>query len=204
MTWCGGTPTEPAAVVDTDTAAQVDNTADAKADTVKVEADAEAAPAVAKTWPVAKGDMLAVNYIGSTQADGAVFDTSLEDVAKENDLYNEQRPYAPLEFEVGAGQMIPGFDSGVVGMNVGETKVLQIAAADGYGERSDENIKSDVPTQPMIDAGVTPEIGEQYNFGIGIPPGTVTEINGDMMTVDFNHFLAGKDLEFEVTVVEIK
>ncbi len=90
-------------------------------------------PMVQFTWPsVANGNMIAVNYVWSL-TDGAVFDTSLEDVARDSNLYNPVRPYQPLEFEVGAGQMIAGFDSGVLGMRVGETKTLIIPPENAYG-----------------------------------------------------------------------
>ena len=68
---------------------------------------------------VKQGDYVSVDYIGELE-DGTVFDTSLEDVAVEAGIYNPNREYKPLEFTVGAGQMIAGFDSGVIGMAVGE------------------------------------------------------------------------------------
>ncbi len=146
---------------------------------------------------VAAGDTISVNYVWSLQEDGSVFDTSIQSVAEANDMYNPARPYEPLSFTVGAGQMIPGFDSGVVGMQIGETKTITIAPADGYGERSDEAIQ-DIPSDPFDEQGIVPVVGEQYNFGIA--PGTVTAVGSGTITVDFNHFLAGKTLEFEVTV----
>ncbi|VUT27814.1 MAG: FKBP-type peptidyl-prolyl cis-trans isomerase [Candidatus Syntrophoarchaeum sp. GoM_oil] len=86
---------------------------------------------------ISPGDTVSVNYIGSLD-DGTVFDTSYEDVAKENDIYTPGRPYEPLSFEVGAGQMIKGFDDGVIGMKVGETKTVVIPPEDAYGERNPE------------------------------------------------------------------
>ena len=77
---------------------------------------------------VENGDKVSVWYVGSSE--GEVFDTNIVDTAKQADIYNEQRPYQPLTFVVGAGQMIAGFDNGVVGMKVGESKTLSIPASE--------------------------------------------------------------------------
>lgn len=89
-------------------------------------------------WPeileqqVESGDTIQVDYIWSL-IDGSVFDTSLEQAARDAWLYNAQRPYQPLEFTVWAGQMIAWFDAGVVGMRLGETQTLTIPPEDAYG-----------------------------------------------------------------------
>ncbi|HII02767.1 TPA: FKBP-type peptidyl-prolyl cis-trans isomerase, partial [Methanosarcinaceae archaeon] len=72
---------------------------------------------------IESGDIISVDYVGELE-DGTVFDTSVKEVAVEAGIYNEQREYEPLTFTVGAGQMIKGFDEGVVGMKVGEEKTL--------------------------------------------------------------------------------
>jgi FKBP-type peptidyl-prolyl cis-trans isomerase 2 len=145
---------------------------------------------------VEKGDVVAVDYVGTTSG-GAVFDTSLKDVAQKAGL--ELRPsYAPLSFTVGAGQMIAGFDSGVIGMNEGEEKTIFIRAKDAYGEKSPDNIIQ-VPAN-IIDG--TPAIGQMLQANNGAV-GTVTAVANDTIIVDFNHPLAGKDLTFKVTVRSI-
>jgi len=93
-----------------------------------------------KVEHVVFGDTVAVNYIGQLE-DGRVFDTSLWDVASNDALYpksltftlRNETQYVPLEFQVGAGQMIKGFDQGVIGMYVNQTKVLEIPPEEGYG-----------------------------------------------------------------------
>ncbi len=72
-------------------------------------------------------------YYKWTLEDGTLFDTNIETVAQEYGTYDARRPYEPLSFEVGAGQMIPWFDAGVVGMRLGETKTLVIPPEDAYG-----------------------------------------------------------------------
>jgi peptidylprolyl isomerase len=82
---------------------------------------------------VSSGDTIEVDYVGTLE-DGTVFDSSLEEFAKKTANYSSGRTYKPLSFTVGAGQMIKGFDTGVVGMKLGEKKILTIAPADAYGE----------------------------------------------------------------------
>ncbi|HUL39354.1 MAG TPA: FKBP-type peptidyl-prolyl cis-trans isomerase [Methanomassiliicoccales archaeon] len=102
---------------------------------------------------VAVGDTVKVDYIGRL-SDGRVFDTSLWDVASNNALYPKslsftlraQSAYTPLQFTVGSGQMISGFDSGVVGMSVGETKVITVPPDQGYGELN----ASRLVTRPLL------------------------------------------------------
>ena len=88
-----------------------------------------------KKETVSIGDIVGVDYIGTLE-DGTVFDSSLEEFAKKTKNYspNSGRTYEPLSFTVGAGQMIKGFDAGVVGMKLGEKKTLVLAPADAYGE----------------------------------------------------------------------
>lgn len=81
---------------------------------------------------VKTGDKISVDYTGSLE-DGKVFDTSIYSVARENNLFTPGREYKPLNFTVGKGEMIQGFDEGVVGMKVGETKTLTILPEKGYG-----------------------------------------------------------------------
>ncbi len=91
--------------------------------------------------PVKTGDNISVDYIGSFQ-DGKVFDTSLESVAKENQLYDPGRKYEPLHFIVGNKDVIKGMDEGVVGMKVGDSKILTIPPEKGYGMTNPELIRS--------------------------------------------------------------
>ena len=135
--------------------------------------------------PAAKdGDVVKVHYTG-TLADGTQFDSS---VGRD-----------PLEFTVGAGQMIPGFDRAVVGMKVGEKKTITIPAADAYGEYDPEMVK-DVPRSDLPDS-IDPEVGMQLRAGNSLV--TITAVTDDSVTIDFNHQLAGKDLTFEIELVSI-
>ena len=103
---------------------------------------------------VKTGDKISVDYTGSLE-DGKVFDTSIYSVARENGLYTPAREYKPLKLTVGKGEVIPGFDDGVVGMKTGETKTLTIPPEKAYGQSNPMMIQiipavEDVPATRVI------------------------------------------------------
>jgi peptidylprolyl isomerase len=136
------------------------------------------------------GDIVSVHYTGKL-ADGTVFDSS------------EGRE--PLEFPVGAGMVIKGFDDGILGMEVGENKILQIPAHEAYGE-TDPDYKLTVNRSEMPD-DMNLEIGMPVNMhqeGGQVVQVTVTDLTETTVTLDGNHPLAGHDLTFHVEVISIK
>ncbi|NVJ46536.1 MAG: peptidylprolyl isomerase [Cytophagia bacterium] len=140
--------------------------------------------------PKAKaGDSVKVHYTGKLK-DGTVFDSS------------EGRE--PLAFEVGAGQMIKGFDAAVNGMEIGDTKTAEIPAAEAYGE-SRQDLIFDVPKSNLPE-DLKPEVGQQLAMtqpnGQQVPV-TVAKVEEDKVVIDANHQLAGKDLIFDIELVEI-
>ena len=147
------------------------------------------------------GNRVAVDYIGTLE-DGTVFDTSIEQVAKDNALFNPQRPYAPLEFTIGSGEMIEGFDNGVRGMKVGETKSITLAPDQAYGEVREDLIVT-VSGSQFTEAGLTPEVGQTYQTAQGVTA-IVKAVEGDNVVMDYNSPMAGKTLNFEITLKEIK
>jgi FKBP-type peptidyl-prolyl cis-trans isomerase 2 len=134
-------------------------------------------------------DKVKVHYKG-TLNNGEVFDSS------------EGRD--PLEFTLGSGQVISGFDKGILGMKINESKTINIPSHEAYGEIREELIqevaKKDLPAE------INPEVGlklmSQTQDGQQIPL-VVTEVKDESIVVDANHPLAGKDLIFEVTLMEI-
>ncbi|HEX7365142.1 MAG TPA: peptidylprolyl isomerase [Dehalococcoidia bacterium] len=136
------------------------------------------------------GDVVQVNYTG-TLADGTVFDSSVG--------------RTPLEFTVGAGQVIPGFENAMLGMKVGEKKTVNIPAAEAYGPRLDnmeiqvsrdriKTVEELAVGQVLTTVGAN---GEQYQF-------TVMAISDNgTITLDGNHPLAGKDLTFEIELLKL-
>jgi len=136
-----------------------------------------------------QGDTVKVHYTGKLE-DGTVFDTSAE--------------REPLQFTIGQGQIIPGFEEAVVGMSEGDSKTTQIPSDAAYGPHRDEMIveveRSQFP--PNLD----PEVGQQLQ--IRQPDGqaivvTVTDLSDESATLDANHPLAGKDLTFDIELVQV-
>ncbi|MBC7408034.1 MAG: peptidylprolyl isomerase [Arcicella sp.] len=139
---------------------------------------------------VKSGDIINVHYTGRL-TDGTLFDSS------------EGRE--PLEFEVGSGMVIKGFDEGVTGMSVGEKKTVHISVADAYGEVDSTYLA--VFNKAEIPSDIPYEIGMQLNMhqdGSGqVMPVAVVEVTELTITLDANHPLAGKDLIFDLELVSI-
>ena len=138
---------------------------------------------------VKKGDKVKVEYTGSLE-DGTVFDSS--------DNHD-----APLEFEVGSGQIIKGFDEAVVGMEKGEDKEVTLGPKDAYGEPNPDLVKK-VPRDKLP---ADQEIKPGMMLGLGMPdgrqvPAIITAVDEKELTIDMNPPLAGKELTFKITLVE--
>jgi FKBP-type peptidyl-prolyl cis-trans isomerase SlpA len=134
------------------------------------------------------GDNVKVHYTGKLE-DGSIFDTSLAEGRE------------PLETTLGQGQLIKGFEAGLIDMIVGEKKTIEIESADAYGDHNPEMI-NEIP-RAQVPEGV--KEGEMLQ-GMG-PMGPVNvkvvEVKEDTVVLDANHPLAGKKLIFELEVVEI-
>lgn len=148
---------------------------------------------------VKSGDYITVDYTGRL-LDGTVFDTSLEEVAIESQVYTPQRDYKPLGFVAGTGRMISGFDNAVIGMAVGEEKVVIIPPEEAYGPCYAE-LLIDVPQEDFVNANITPVIGQKVTSSQF--QGIITEISENNVTIDCNHHLAGETLEFTIKIVSI-
>ncbi len=138
---------------------------------------------------IKNGDTVKVHYTGTLE-NGEVFDSS---VSRE-----------PLEFTLGQGQLIPGFEKAVIGLKVGDTTTAEIPSAEAYGER---NPQMEVQVQKsQLPEGMEPEVGMQLQLnqpdGQAIPV-QITKVEDEEVTIDANHPLAGKDLTFNIEVVEI-
>ena len=138
---------------------------------------------------VKEGDVVKVHYTGKL-TNGKQFDSS------------EGRE--PLEFTVGAGQMIRGFDAALPGMNVGDKKTINIKAEEGYGERSEEAIiefpLENVPPDMKLEPGMQLTLSNQAGQPV---PVVVKEVKEEIILLDANHFLAGEELIFDIELVDI-
>lgn len=138
---------------------------------------------------VKEGNVVRVHYTGKL-TNGEQFDSS------------EGRE--PLEFTVGAGQMIKGFDDAMPGMNVGDKKTIHILPEDAYGLKDEQaliefpkaNIPPDMKLEPGMQLQLRNENGQPF-------PVTVAEIKDDVVLLDANHMLAGKELVFDIELMEI-
>lgn len=133
------------------------------------------------------GDTVRVNYRG-TLSDGTEFDSS------------EGRD--PLEFTLGEGQVIPGFEDAVADLEIGQSKTVTIPADEAYGARVDDAVQ----TFPADAFAMEPEVGWQVQ--LEAPDGqqvlaTVAEVKDGEVVLDFNHPLAGEDLTFDIELVDV-
>lgn len=140
---------------------------------------------------IEKGSTIKVHYTGTLE-DGKVFDTS--------------EGKDPLEFTVGEGKIIKGFDEGVMGMGIGEEKDITIKPEEAYGNR-EEKLVQQVPKEMFGENKDKLKTGAM--LGLKDPNGQVinaivANIADDKVTLDMNHPLAGKTLKFKVKVVEVK
>ena len=149
---------------------------------------------------VKAGDNITVDYIGRLDEE-TVFDTSVESVAKACGSYNGARDYSEgLTFDVGAGQMIAGFDAGVVGMKIWQTKTVSFGPEEGYGPVNEERIVT-FPLSDIPNADDYPEGAKVYlDYGMAA---TITKKTNKEITLDMNHELAGKSLTFDITIKSI-
>ena len=139
---------------------------------------------------VKEGDVACVHYTGKLDS-GEVFDSS--------------KGREPLEFVVGSGQLIKGFDTAVIGMKVGDKKEVHLEPADAYGDRDEKRIqpveRKMLPKEPEPQPGMmlvlTTPTGQRM-------PAKIDKVEKEVVTIDFNHPLAGKKLNFEIELVDIK
>ncbi len=139
---------------------------------------------------VASGSLVGLKYLGRFK-DGTVFSSSPEGKV--------------LAVKVGQGKLVPGLENALIGMKVNEEKMIHVIPSDGYGARDESLVRkfptsavpADVTPQRGLVLGLSDESGKQFG-------GVITAIEGDELTVDLNHPLAGKDLYFNVKVVGIK
>lgn len=137
------------------------------------------------------GDTVQVHYTG-TLTDGTIFDSS--------------KGREPLEFTLGGGQVIKGFEEGITGMSVGDSKTVNIPVEDAYGPAHEEMVftleRAELPDDIPLELGMTLNMHEDGN-----PqpiPVIIRDLNDTSVTLDANHPLAGQDLIFEIELVDVK
>ena len=134
-------------------------------------------------------DTVALHYTGSF-TDGSVFDSSVD--------------REPFEFTIGQGMVIPGLENGIVGMNEGDSRTLNIPAEEAYGLHREDLLtvigRSQIPANIDLKIGMVLQARSPDGGATAV---IVRDINGENVTLDFNHPLAGKELIFEVNLIKI-
>lgn len=138
--------------------------------------------------PIKNGDKVKIDYEG-TLNDGTIFDSS-------------EKHGEPLEFEVGAGQIIPGFEDALIGMEKGDEKEITLQPTEAYGDHN-PNLVQKIPKDQLPN-----EVMEGMMLVVSLPNGVqmpvkVTGVTDEFVTIDLNHPLAGKVLKFKIKIVDI-
>jgi peptidylprolyl isomerase len=154
---------------------------------------------------IADGDTVTISFIGRLD-DGTIFDTTNANLAEAEGLAEEnpERDFQPLRLTIGNGRVIEGLEEQLKGLEVGDNKTLQIPPAQAYGEYDENRVKG-------YDRGDFEEMLGDHELVEGFEvetddglPGTVVDIGPDVVTVDFNHELAGEHLAFEIEILDVQ
>jgi peptidylprolyl isomerase/FKBP-type peptidyl-prolyl cis-trans isomerase SlyD len=148
---------------------------------------------------VKKHDFIQINYTGKIKETGQVFDTTNDAIAKESNIHNPKMKYEPTIICVGERQIIKGLDEQIIGKEVGKTYTFEVESKDAFGKKDAKLIKL-IPTNIFKKQKINPFVGLEVN--IDGQYGVVRSINGGRTLIDFNHPLAGKDIEYEVEIIK--
>lgn len=146
---------------------------------------------------IKKHDFVEIEYIGRLVEEGIIFDTTDEEVAKKNRIHNEGAKYGPITICIGEKQILQGLDSKLEDKEVGKSYTIKLTPEEGFGKKSAKLLKL-VPSAIFKKEKINPMPGLQVNID-GIL-GTIRNVTGGRIIVDFNHPLSGRDLIYEVKV----
>ncbi|KYH41461.1 MAG: FKBP-type peptidyl-prolyl cis-trans isomerase [Candidatus Bathyarchaeota archaeon B63] len=147
--------------------------------------------------PFKKGDFILIDYVARVSETGDIFDTTIEEVAKEEGIYKEGALYEPMLVVVGEGWVLKALDEGLLNLEPGKKERIEIPPEKGFGERDPNKIRL-YPLRKLRAQGITPQVGMQLQVDGRLA--TVRTIGSGRVLLDFNPPLAGKTLIYEVTV----
>jgi len=150
--------------------------------------------------PVNEGDFIKLQYTGKVQETDEIFDTTDEKVAEEAGIHAENKSYGPIPIIVGGGHVLKAMDDAIIGMEEGEEKELDVTPEEGFGVR-DPNLMRLIPMSEFRKQGIKPQIG--MSITLEGNAGKIRSVSGGRVRVDFNHELAGKNLNYHIKVDEI-
>lgn len=144
-----------------------------------------------------EGSVIEINYTAKEKDSGKVFDTTVKEEAKKAEIFNEKVKYAPRVVVLGEHELLPGLEKIVRKMNVGESRKIELTPEEGFGERKAELIRV-VPLQEFLKQKIQPFPG--LIVEVNNAQGRVQTVSGGRVRMDFNHPLAGKTVEYDLTV----
>ena len=147
-----------------------------------------------------EGECVLISFSGKDLVTGKVFDTTSEKEAKSNGLFAENKAFKPLPVFVGKKELIAGLDKALLAMKEKEQKTIKIAPSEGFGEKRKELIVV-VPLQEFRARNLSPVPGMIVNLNDNI--GKVQTVSGGRVRVDFNHELAGREIEYSVKIEKV-
>jgi FKBP-type peptidyl-prolyl cis-trans isomerase 2 len=148
---------------------------------------------------IQKGDIIRLEYSGWLADTNELFDTSVEDVAKEGGIYKEGIVYGPIPLLVGTGRLFEGLDEAIIDAEVGEEKEITLAPEKAAGPR-DPKLVEQISVRDFLKQDIEPKIGMDVNIKNRV--GIITAISPRMVRVDFNRRFAGRSLMYKFKVVE--
>lgn len=149
---------------------------------------------------IVEGDIVTINFSARLK-DGDIFDTSLEDIAREEGIYIEGKVYEPVTFTVGGNAIITGMSKYIVGMKAGEEKEFTLDAEEAYGH-NDEYPVEKVPIETFKNNNITPESGLEIETDKGFA--LVTNVGEKEVELQYFHPLAGQEITFWVRVEKVE
>ncbi|MBN1785208.1 MAG: peptidylprolyl isomerase [Candidatus Bathyarchaeota archaeon] len=147
--------------------------------------------------PIQKSDFIIVDYTGRVKETGEVFDTTSEEIAKENKLHKEGDIYEPRLVVAGEGWVLKALDEALLKFKLNKNETVEISPENAFGNRDPEKVKL-VPIRRLAARGITPRLGAQIEYDKRLA--TVRTMGSGRVTLDFNPPLAGKTLVYDVTI----
>ena len=167
----------------------------AKKKTTKKKTTKKKKPKEPEVPVIAQGDFVLVEMTGRAVETDEIFDTTDEELAKEEGIHDENRTYGPKLVVVGEGYVLKGLDDRLPGLKLGETAEVEIPPEEAFGERSPESVRT-VPYRVLRSKGVNPVIGQQIELDGRSP--VVRSVGAGRVQLDYNHPLAGRKIVYHV------
>ena len=149
---------------------------------------------------IKEGDFVRLNFTGKIKETDEVFDTTSEDIAEEAGILVENKVYGPIPIIVGGNHLLKAIDDAIIGTEAGDAVHVSVTPENGFGQRNPNFIQL-IPMKEFKKQGMTPVRGMKITADAGT--GKIISVNGGRVKVDFNHELAGKNIEYDVSVVEV-